>query len=229
MDMYCYFLERFREGGNPYASFERCEVATAELADNPNIPARVTLAVATDLLCAVADFAGNGCAVSPAFRRVRQLVDDVCQRMAGICQTEDQVWRREQAELGEPGDDYACWPVDFDNGEDEDEDDDGCEGEWEADRQPFPDWATVENWTSGDWLQFQIWKEKILAVALLHNIDHAHVITDAIARIEDNISRFPMARRAEAGVWCRTLADELYVGVEAGLDQVTTNICKSGQ
>lgn len=248
MDMYCYFLERFREGGNPYAAFERCEVVVAELVDNPRIPARVTLAVTTDLLSAITDFAGSGCAVSASFRRVRQMVMDISQKMQSICWAEDQAWRREQVELeGIPvfnSDDYECWPPDLDNGEDEgDEVEEDlpdvlnaiqesfcprCDGDG-ADRRPFPDWENCDKWTSRDWVRFSIWKEKVLAVALMHRVDHTHIVTDAIASIEDNISRFPAARQTEASAWCQALVNELHTGLEAGLDRLTTNIVRSGQ
>lgn len=254
MDMYCYFLERFREGGNPYSAFERCEGIVAELVDNPRIPARVTLAVTTDLLSAITDFAGSGCAVSASFRRIRQLVEDVFIRMQSICRTEDQVWRREQAELeGIPTfdpSDYECWPPDFDNGEDEGGEEGGapeggvddpfdiiqesfcsscCSTDPGHDRRPFPDWANIGNWTSRDWVRFGVWKEKVLAVALMRRVDLAYIVTDAIAAIKANIDKFPEARQAEACAWCQTLVDELHTSLEASLDQVTTNICRSGQ
>lgn len=250
MDLYCYFSERLKEGGNPYNALEMCEGIVCELMDNPKIPTRISLAAASDLLAAITDYAGNGCAVAASFRRVRQMVLDVCQRMHGICRAEDHTWRCEQEELEgipsfNPGD-YECWPPDYDNGEDEGGDEEEelpdvidevreafcshCNGaEPDSDRRPFPDWANIDNWTSRDWVRFQIWKEKVLAVALMHRVDYAHIVTDAIAAIEDNISRFPAARQTEASAWCQALVDELHTGLEAGLDRLITNIVRSGQ
>lgn len=123
MDLYSYFLHQFSEGGNPYTAMERCEGIVCELMDNPKIPTRISLAAASDLLAAITDYAGNGCAASASFRRVRQMVTDIIQRMQSICRAEDQSWRRELEYLEgiptfNPGD-YECWPPDYDNGEDE--------------------------------------------------------------------------------------------------------------
>ena len=240
MDFYCYFSERFKEGGNPYNSMERCEKIVCELMDNHRIPACISLAAASDLLAAITDYAGNGCAVSASFRRVRQMVTDISQRMQSICRTEDQAWRRELEYLEgiptfNPGD-YECWPPDYDNGEDGggDEDEDlpdvmdevretfcsHCSGaEPDPDRRPFPDWENCDKWTSRDWVRFQIYKEKILAVALMKNIDYVYVVSNAIAAARFYMHKLPEVRRAEVIGWCQTLVDELHVCLETGLQQ----------
>ena len=66
-------------------------------------------------------------------------------------------------------------------------------------------------------------------MALMRRVDLAYIVTDAIAAIKANIDKFPEARQAEACAWCQSLVDELHVGLESGLDQVATNIARSGQ
>lgn len=153
-------------------------------------------------------------------------------------------------------DEYEVWPVDMDTGEDDEDDPDEEEPDETEPREPsetleaieeylcsrcdlvapgthrpWPDWQRCDRWTSGDWVRFQIHKEKILAVAKLHDYSSMGTVTDAIAAASAHISLLPVPRRAEVTLWCQELADELFCGIENGLQELraespyTPSIC----
>ena len=132
---------------------------------------------------------------------------------------------------------FETWPVDMDNGEDEVDGEDSDEDEDEDEdeprepngileaieeylcshcdlvapgtRRPWPDWQHCASWTSGDWVRLQVYKEKILAVAKLHDFSAMGTVTNAIAAAGAHISLLSLPRRAEVALWCRELVDEL--------------------
>ena len=143
---------------------------------------------------------------------------------------------------------FETWPVDMDNGEDEVDGEDSDEDEDEDEdeprepngileaieeylcshcdlvapgtRRPWPDWQHCGSWTSGDWVRFQIHKEKILAAAKLHTFSTMGTVTNAIAAASAHISLLPLPRRAEVALWCQELVDELYCGMESSLQEL---------
>ena len=242
MDFYSYFKEQFTWGSNPYTVAFDCQQIIAELIDNPKIPFYFSASATVGFLAALTDQAGNGGTVTTTFQNTMKLMDDVCQRMQRVAQAADRVWLLETQEreadgipLYDPGD-YEAWPVDLDNGEGEEDDgaDEGepkCNGILEAmegycssleglapgTRRPFPDWARCVSWTSGDWVRFQVHKEKILAAAKLHDFSAVGTVTNTIAAASAHMSLLPVPRQAEIALWCKQLADELCTHMDANL------------
>lgn len=250
MDYYSYFRERFTWGSNPYTALADCRQIVVELLDNPKIPFQISAATAVDLLAALADFAGNGCAVTAAYESTMKALIDVCQGMRDTTVTADEAWLMKTQELeqeasgGPPYEpiDFEPWPVDMDTGEDEvdgensDEDEprepngileaieeylcSRCDLVPPGTRRPWPDWQHCNSWTSGDWVRFQIHKEKILAAAKLHTFSTMGMVTNAIAAASAHISLLPLPRRAEVALWCQELVDELHCGMESSLQEL---------
>lgn len=86
--------------------------------------------------------------------------------------------------------------------------------------RPWPDWQHCANWTSGDWVRFQVHKEKILAAAKLHDFSSMGAVTNAIAAASAHISLLPMPRQAEVSLWCQELVDEMRCGMENSLQEL---------
>lgn len=232
MDMYGYFLSQFKGASNPYAAMERCEGAVADMADNPHIPTCATIAVAADLLAAVTDFAGNGCAVSASFRRVRQLVADVCRKMQSACQAEDSAWYREQCGMNgippyEPSD-YEVRDEDLD-GEDTDGIDDepglselygdGGESGSTGTSRHWPDWENIGNWTASDWVMMQTYKDKIMAAAECGFMGVSSV-TGVLSAAKEAINMVPLTRQVELCVWAQDVVDCLIFSMEDDLQKM---------
>ena len=250
MDYYGYFTERFSWGSNSYTAIADCQQIVVELLDNPKIPFRIAAAAAIELIAALADYAGNGCAVTAAYENTMKALIDILQQMRDTTAETDKAWLLETQELEQEAsggppyipDEYEVWPVDMDTGEDDEDEPDEEEpdeteprepsGTLEAIEQylcsrcdlvapgthrPWPDWQHCDSWTSGDWVRFQIHKEKILAAAKLHDFTAMGTVTNAIAAASAHISLLPVPRRAEVALWCQELVDELYCGMESGL------------
>ena len=244
MDYYSYFRERFTWGSNPYAAMAGCQQIVIELLNNSKIPFRISSAAAADLLAALADYAGNGCTVTSAYESTMKALIDACQVVRNTIEAADKAWLIETQELeqatsgGPPYDpvDFETWPVDMDTGEDavdgEDSDEDEprepngileaieeylcsrCDLVPPGTRRPWPDWQHCASWTSGNWVRFQVYKEKILAVAKLHDFSAMGTVTNAIAAASANISLLSLPRRAEVALWCQELVDELCVTLQ---------------
>lgn len=244
MDCYCYYKERFIWGANPYISVAQCQQIVTEMLDNPRIPFKIAAESSVGFLAALADFAGNGCTVTMGYTTVMNALIDYLHRMRDVTDARDKAWCREMMEaeqeaggapVYDPGD-YEVWPVDLE-GEDEETD-----GEPESDepaptdiaelygsvgevgstgtRRPWPDWQHCANWTSGDWVRFQIYKEKILAAAKLHDFFAMGTVTNTIAAASAHMSLLPVPRQAEIALWCKQLADELCTHMEANLQEL---------
>ena len=239
MDYYSYFRERFTWGFNPYTAMAGCQQIVIELLNNSKIPFRISSAAAADLLAALADYARNDCTVTATYENIMKALVDACQRARDTTVVADKAWLMETQELeqeasgGPPHEpiDFEPWPVDMDTGEDEVDREDSDEDEprepngiLEAieeylysrcdlvppgTRRPWPDWQHCGSWTSGDWVRFQIHKEKILAAAKLHTFSTIGTVTNAIAAASAHISLLPLPRRAEVALWCQELVDEL--------------------
>lgn len=250
MDYYSYFKERFTWGSNPYVAMADCQHIVVELLDNPKIPFRISAAAAVDLMAALADYTGNGCTVTATYESTMKALIDVCQGVKNTTVAADKAWlletqKLEQEASGDPPydpEEFEAWPVDMDTGEDEPDGEDSDEGESRepngileaieeylcshcdlvnpGTRRPWPDWQHCGSWTSGDWVRFQIHKEKILAAAKLHDFSTMGTVTNAIAAASAHISLLPVPRQAEVALWCQELVDELCTHMEASLQEL---------
>lgn len=244
MDYYSYFKERFTWGANPYISVAQCQQIVVEMLDNPRIPFRIVSESAVGFLTALADFAGDGCTVTMAYDTVMKSTIEAMQRMRDATDARDKAWCQEMMEaeqeaggapIYDPGD-YEVWPVDL---EEEDAEPDsepesdeptpidlaelyGSVGEVGSTgtRRPWPDWQRCDRWKSGDWVRFQIYKEKILAAAKLDDFSTLGTVTNAIAAASAHISLLPVPRQAEIALWCKQLTDELCTHMETNLQEL---------
>lgn len=95
MDYYSYFRERFTWGFNPYTAMAGCQQIVIELLNNSKIPFRISSAAAADLLAALADYAGNGCAVTATYENIMNAFVDACQRTRDTTVVADKAWLME--------------------------------------------------------------------------------------------------------------------------------------
>lgn len=125
MDWYCYFMERFSWGSNPYTSVEHSRRIIDELMKNPAIPSRISTEAAIGFLTAARDFAGDGCFMSEAYTSVMASLEGELHTMRELVVAADEAWAQSLADNGQGGGpayksgDYEVRPVDLDGEEPE--------------------------------------------------------------------------------------------------------------
>lgn len=240
MDWYSYFKERF-SWGNPYASVTQCYQAVAELLQNPRIPFRVSASATVDFLAALADFAGDGCAVATTYANAMEALVDEMQHMRELTAARDMAWLEEGQEGGcgpmyAPGD-YEVRQVDLEgDGPDDDpafqppDEQDiavilqamyggGGEPGTTGTRTSFPDWDHIDGWTQGDWVKLQIYKDKMLAAAGCDFFAMGSV-TNALAAAKGAMCRVPLPRQVELAMWATEIVDRLMFSLEDNLQEM---------
>lgn len=234
MDWYCYFMERFTWGSNPYPAVSGCRQVVDEMISNPAIPFRISTEAAVGFLSAIRDFAGDGCFVSAEYDTVLASLVGELHTMQEAVTAADSSWSQEMENAGQgenggppydPGD-FTVWPVDEDGEEPEEmaepveiptppEDleafnaiqrlyGDGGESGTTGARRPFPDWEHADEWTQTDWEKLQIYKNKVLA-PIEHSFDYMRPATDTLAAIEFHIHRLPLPGGRNCSYWLRKL------------------------
>lgn len=125
MDWYCYFMERFTWGSNPYPAVSGCRQVVDEMISNPAIPFRISTEAAVGFLSAIRDFAGDGCFVSAEYDTVLASLEGELHTMRELVVAADEAWAQSLVDNGqgggpayEPGD-YEVRPVDLDGEEPE--------------------------------------------------------------------------------------------------------------
>lgn len=249
MDWYSYFKERF-SWGNPYASVTQCYQAVAELLQNPRIPFRVSASAAVDFLAALADFAGDGCAVATTYANAMEALVDEMQHMRELTAARDMAWLEEGQEGGcgpmyAPGD-YEVRQVDLEgDGPDDDpafqppDEQDiavilqamyggGGEPGTTGTRTPFPDWDHVSSWTATDWLELQVYKDKVMAAAEAGFMGVGSV-AGVLAAAKSAMTRVPLPRQVELCVWATEVVDCLMFSLEGDLQKMCAGSLHSHQ
>lgn len=242
MDWYSYFKERFSWGSNPYSAVEGCRRIVDELLLNPRIPSRISTEAAVNFLAAVRDFAGDGCFVTDEFATIMGSLIGELRTMFEAVEAADEAWAQEMADAGQgegggppyvPGD-YEVRQVDLDGNELEDEPDEfpppdeqdvylaiqamygGVEPGTTDTRVPFPDWDHIDTWTATDWLELQIYKDKVMAAAESGFIGVSSVAC-ILAAAKGAMCRVPLPRQVELAMWATAVVDCLMVSMEDDL------------
>lgn len=243
MDFYSYFKERFSWGSNPYSAVEKCRQIVDELMMNPIIPSRISNEAAVDFLAAVRDFAGDGCFVSDEFATILGSLTGGLRTMMEEVEAADEAFGQEMADAGQgeaggppytPGD-YEVQPVDMDGNELEDEPDElpppdeqdilcaiqamyggGGESGTTGTRRPWPDWEHVDTWTPTDWLELQIYKDKVMAAAESGFMGVSSV-AGILAAAKGAMCRVPLPRQVELAMWATEIVDRLMFSLEDDL------------
>lgn len=243
MDWYGYFKERFSWGSNPYTSVEACRQVVDELLLNPIIPHRISAEAAVCFLSAVRDFAGDGCFLSAEFATIMGSLIGELHTMSEAVEAADEAWAQETADAGQgeaggplytPGD-YEVRQVDLDGNELEDDPDElpppdeqdvylaiqamygdcGEPGTTDT-RRPWPDWDHIDTWTAADWLELQIYKDKVMAAAESGFIGVSSV-AGILAAAKGAMTRVPMPRQVELCMWTTEVVDCLIFSMEDDL------------
>lgn len=242
MDWYSYFKERFTWGHNPYSAVEKCRQIVDELLSNPLIPARISNEAAVCFLSAVRDFAGDGCFVSAEFATILGSLTGELHTMLRAVEAADEAFGQELADAGQgegggppyvPGD-YEVRSVDMDGNELEDDPDfpppdeqdvwcaiqamygGGGESGTTGTRRPFPDWEHVDTWTAADWLQLQVYKDKVLAAAEA-GFSGVSSVAGILAAAKGAMYRVPLPRQVELSMWATEVVDCLMASMEDDL------------
>lgn len=245
MDWYSYFTERFGWGSNPYTSVEKCRQIVDELLLNPIIPHRISTEAAVCFLSAVRDFAGDGCFVSAEFATIMGSLVGELHTMLEAVEATDEAWAPEvDAGQGEGGGppyvpgDYEVRSVDMDGNELEDEPDEfpppdeqdifcaiqamyggGGEPGTTGTRRPFPDWQHIDSWTATDWLELQIYKDKVMAAAE-SGFSGVSSVAGILAAAKGAMYRVPLPRQVELAMWATEIVDRLMFSLEDDLQKM---------
>lgn len=246
MDWYSYFTERFG-WGNPYASVTQCQQMVTELIQNPHIPFRVSSAASVDFLAALADFAGDGCAVATTYTNAMETLVDELQRMRDLTEARDASWLEEGQEGGcgplyTPGD-YVVRDNDLDGDDLPDEEPEpdepdlatleelyGVNGEpgTTGTRRPFPDWQRCDKWTQADWLNLHTYRDKVLA-PVGQSFDYLRPALDTLAAIELHSHRLTLPRQVELSMMASDLVDGMVYALEANLQALCSKSLYTGE
>lgn len=244
MDFYSYYLNRLGWGSNPYVQMTGCKNLALKLLGEKEVPFRISVESAAGLLAALRDWAGEGCPVSATFSEVLQELTVVASTVQTEVELTDQLWCKDLGEV-HPDDAYHDAPGYFTAEDDDSVEDEagnpdgGCETEESEDlydimkkfydgcdeaetkgvRRPYPDWEHWASWSDDDWIKFEIYKKKMLAAAACDFFAMGSV-TNAIAAAKEHMSVLPMPRQVEVALWCSDLVDELYCGMENGLQEL---------
>lgn len=244
MDFYSYFKERFSWGSNPYSAVEKCRQIVDELLLNPIIPHRISTEAAVCFLSAVRDFAGDGCFVSADFATILGSLTGGLRTMMEEVEAADEAWAQEvDGEQGEAGgppytpSDYEVQQVDMDGNELEDEPDEfpppdeqdifcaiqamygGGEPGTTGTRRPWPDWDHIDTWTATDWLELQIYKDKVMAAAESGFMGVGSV-AGILAAAKGAMCRVPLPRQVELCMWTTEVVDCLIFSMEDDLQKM---------
>lgn len=246
MDWYSYFKERFSWGSNPYSAVEGCRQIVDELLLNPLIPHRISTEATVDFLSAVRDFAGDGCFVAAEFATIVGSLSGELHTMLEAVEAADEAFGQEMAGAGQgegggppyvPGD-YEVRQVDLDGNELEDDPDEpdelpppdeqdifcaiqamyggGGESGTTGTRRPWPDWEHVDTWTPTDWLELQIYKDKVMAAAESGFMGVSSV-AGILAAAKGAMCRVPLPRQVELAMWATEIVDRLMFSLEDNL------------
>ncbi|MDE6260852.1 MAG: hypothetical protein K2M42_08350 [Oscillospiraceae bacterium] len=85
-------------------------------------------------------------------------------------------------------------------------------------RRPFPDWEHISDWTQSDWIQLQVYKDKVLAAAE-HGFMAISSVAGSLAAAKEAMRRIPLPRQVELGMWAQEVTDALIVGMEDDLQK----------
>lgn len=247
MDFYSYYKERFGWGPNPYQSTAMCQREVMELMNNHLIPMRIAAESAIGFLCALYDFAGDGCAVSFPFRIVKNALCNKLQSAHDAVEDMDREWAKEVMEAeradvdGPPYEppEFECWDVDLAEEDYDGINDDpalarselyGDGGEFDSTgtRTPFPDWEHIDSWTQSDWIKLQIYKDKVLAAAECGFMGISSV-AGVLAATKEAINMIPLPRQVELGMWAEEIVDGLMFSMEDDLQKMLAGSLHSHQ
>lgn len=247
MDFYSYYKERFGWGPNPYQSTAMCQREVMELMNSHLIPMRIAAESAIGFLCALYDFAGDGCAVSFPFRIVKNALCNKLQSAHDAIEDMDREWAKEVMEAeradadGPPYEppEFECWDVDLAEEDYDGIDDDpaltisqmyGDDGEpgTTGTRRPFPDWEHIRDWTQSDWIKLQVYKDKVIAGAE-SGFMGISAVSGVLAAAKGAMTCIPLPRQVELAMWATEVVDCLMFSLEDDLQKMCAGSLHSHQ